>query len=179
VGVLFLVVSGVLFIGSVATGFVGYRILWEGKKSGAIAYKEPLPSNATPPPAQPRGEPKPHGPTREANLVASAQLLYNFETQSLSVLKTENVESVVIERRENQYLEIYKSYTIIFLFRAASGPFEIKMNSSVNWLPYIVMQNDKKFVRVLFDPQQSYIQSPKSHEIVFSFYKKATTLPRD
>lgn len=121
VGIGLLIIAGLFLVGSLATGFTAYTLLWGTKTASTEELPSASENKPTPEQLPPQGAtPEPS----DKNLVGTARLIYDTKDQSLSVIKTEGLQSTVITQNDpGNYLTIFKSYTVTFLFPAEGGPF--------------------------------------------------------
>ncbi len=123
-------------------------------------------------------------PVKEENLVGRARFLYDHRSASMTLINKQNLELATVDRDRSLFAVLSSISGERFIVRLAlyysSGPFDIHVreeesSSLMRIYPiiYYVDENDKSYVRLLFEPSLIGMTSDMSAiEVTISLYRK-------
>lgn len=108
--------------------------------------------------------------TEEPRLTASTRLLYEAETNKLTVLTKSNVSSVVITTQAADRMIFMQPPHIVYISIEYTGEFRVETNSHASVYTEIIEQRDS-FVRMKIS-QMITTATPQSGEVYIKFYSQ-------
>jgi hypothetical protein len=104
----------------------------------------------------------------ETNLIGTANIIFNAEERKLVVARSENIQSVTVERTST-LMAFGPPFLIKFVFLPYQGPFDVRMSSPERGLIYSVIENRDRYVVIR---AENPLMVPVSHELHVRFYKR-------
>jgi hypothetical protein len=116
-------------------------------------------------------------PEVKKELVARARFLYDQRSRGMALINKQDIEIATVDRDTSPTALVIGQFIARFSFSQNNGPYDVSVTDSSDSmmqmpLQAFVLENEKNFVKLRFQPSQIAAVTSNSTEITVSFYRK-------
>jgi hypothetical protein len=116
-------------------------------------------------------------PEIKRDVVGRARFLYDRRSNGMALINKQDIEIVTIDRDTSPTAILVGQFIARFSFSQNSGPYDVNVTDSSDLmmqmpLQTLVLENEKNFVKLRFQPSQIAMVTSNSTEITVIFYRK-------